>query len=374
MFAALKRACRGSRRKSLYAKPRRLAFETAEPRLAMSGLAGFAVDPGLPGAAGGAAEVAPGDMGQLPPQRIDTAIPDGESDQGMTQLPGQDISADIDLRRWLFSGEGLDLGGSGDPTGFGFRYDGWGGPSGGSPFDQPSGFDGLPGFDDFDRSYGGDGNPFTGPGGSPLLNPDMNGGLCGDEATDFENQVMTNIAKRHMENGAESVTVRTEKHTDGLTYIFVQADYVESVWNTEPAAFTVSEVYGTRGNVYYKQTIFHTGPDQDDAKIANPHEAFDSVLFVYANLWIEAPMHDDTRIDIFINPRSLTGDAASFLNSPMAAYGGGIAVGPGTIDILPFVGNRDPNLANPGQPDLVFSSVLLNALSVRDPVPIQQNA
>jgi len=411
-------------------KARGLRFEEVEPRLAMSGLIP-AIDAGMLAAAGAAtrdaapAAVAPalpadtGAMGQLPPQRL--SLSGGSLDPQlvdfwMTQRPNQEPTPGTDLDGWLSSGGGLDFGGRlNDPNGFGLPF---GGPTGRNPLNGPSPFGsfGSPflspaDFQGFSDLGLGNRSP-TGVGQMPLFDPNLGGGTAFNGGTEpaqttplieVESIEPAETARpityvpipnfmsyaagkamieSHLRNGAESGTYI---YTGDDRFTWVEATYVLSSGSLTGEIKILECFNSVTGRT--SQWILggdstgsgnYAGPEGLGARPANPSEAFQSVWFVYATLRVEAPTHDDTRIDILINPRSMTdgsfGSSVQFvgIGGQTAAFGGGAAVGPGAVNTLPFVGNKDPNPLNPGGPSATsgLSSALVSALSVRDPRPL----
>jgi len=184
-----------------------------------------------------------------------------------------------------------------------------------------------------------------------------------------------------LKNGAESVSAYV---SDDGRFLWVKETYSGVSESYPEVRMVIEKRYDGETDEWTEWVFFEdapgstTCPEGGDTKPTGPHEVFDSVFFVYANLRVETPPREDTPIDIFINPRSVTGDAAAdgdataLLRFQTVACAGGLEVGLGPVDILPFVGNRDPNPLNPGSPGASsgISPTLIAALSVRDPMPI----
>jgi hypothetical protein len=118
----------------------------------------------------------------------------------------------------------------------------------------------------------------------------------------------------------------------------------------------------------------YEGVEGNDGKPSNPHEVFASVLWAYANLWA-APSTSD-QPGLVTNPRSMENGAAlsgadreASVRSQVVGSGGGLEVGLGPVDILPAVGNKDPN-PNAGDKPSPKDGFNLPRLQVYDPVPV----
>lgn len=365
-------------------------------------------------------------MGQLPPQQLALSgggLPPTLVDFWMTQRPGQELTPS-GLGGWLGGGEGLNFGALGGVDAWGLPFgSGWGGPIGGNPFGAENPFGALGNPVTNPRDFSGIGGPIVdalfggtmaGYGQTPLLNPHLGGNTAFDGvepaqttplrvvssiptsgAVEDANNVMENVLKDQFERGQRDgiISVSIYKFEQGdKTYTYIERTYKDDFWGGTTSNW---KILGLNNDYYEEGTwqetasgtyttvmvmkipgAFFGAPERDSKPVGM--EWFDSVGYVYANLWIEPPGHDETRIDILINPRSITGETAGgcgrimVLGNTLIARGGGAAAGPGLVDILPFVGNVDPNPLNPGGPSAQsgLNPVLVAALSLRDPVPI----
>ena len=296
----------------------------------------------------------------------------------MTQLPRQEPKPGVDLDRWLVGDGGLDFRGvRSDPTGIGvpglpFGGAPWDAPGGGFPFGQPRPSrnvgqeppDGFVGGGEFEGRLGGalSGGFPTGVGQMPLIDPNKTGGTAADDSDgeEFGRQMQDVLADAghasdmHVHESGDCVmrVFAQGSNEDVAVYVFVSAD-----------ASLVVIIPAQCGG----------GAEGNDGKPANAHEAFDSVFWAYANLWAAPATNDQP--GLVTNPRSMENGAAlagadrgALLRSQRAGSGGGLEVGLGPVDILPAVGNKDPNPNAADKPSLT-DGFKLPQLDVIDPVP-----